>query len=922
MATESISTYLNEAPTPEKEFESVSALFNDAFSLASETVAKPLVNSAVLEPAGIVTHAVDGVAHQFGADPQLSKLIKPMDVATAPAFSTQWYLQGISSGLGAIVPYTIAGKTSGAVFRKAGSTLAIDGVAAALLKNEHAAFVVGAMAYDGIRPTRPGETHMGNAFGGASGFLVFGVGNSLAGKMKTSGERVLTRAVTGLVGADVQNVVSTGISQNRLPTMEEITAAGAGGAAMNMFLPPLQNAITKSLVARNSTRGGAWLDHYLSVEGHDSAVAQSPEMQGLVAKSPWTKVKVGTEYSDFNTRTDRVELSPNRNDVATIGRELSHLRMGAAEEPGFVLSAQLLAQGKSEAAWEAFRQQRTNQETNAQTSQNTINRDLSGSEILNPNNLKQEIGAWPAVGGVSYEQRWRQEFHQFQQSGGQWRPGMGVPTDAPAYLPESAKEAPSKPLSELSPEQRKAIADREIATQLVRDLQKDGYIAVFAGGAVRDKAMGLLPNDYDIATSAPPDRVQRLFAEKGYKVDEVGKQFGIINLVVDKDTQFEIASLRNDGNYTDGRRPDYVKFVASLYEDAARRDLTINAMFVDPTTGVTYDFFGGRADIANKQIRTVGDPSQRFAEDKLRMMRVPRFAARFGFSVEPGTKSALTEHAPEISTVAPERVAAELYSLFGTKRPIIGLDLMKETGLMKATMPEIDALDGPKAMQDPVWHPEGVVWNHTRKVVDILSDIPGPKATRFERILGGLSHDTGKLDTQKVWPDGGISNHGHDAVGAKIAKAMAKRLKLSNDETTHVVSLVELHMKMHQIDRMPNSELIPLLESPYIEDLKALQHADATGTGRADGMDRSKLQWITDKQRELTSEVPPAQRLFAKPIIDGDVLVGLGLKPSKRLGEIKNAAQTAQRNGLFQDSPQAMEWLFQNYPDLRPPSAG
>jgi putative nucleotidyltransferase with HDIG domain len=915
--------HADESPAkPAERPSALSAFVADASEFVGNAVVQPMVNTAILEPVHAAARLVDSAAGAVGYKTELGEATKPFELHEAVPYSGEWYVQSVASGLGSLVPYTIAGKTAGAALRNTGARLAIEGAAATLMKNEHVAFVAGAFAYDGLRATRPGETHLGNALGGAAGFIGFGASNSIAARMTNTGDRLAIRAIGGMAGADLHAVVSTAVAQNRWLTKEEAFSAAISGGTMNILLPTVQNAITKAAVGFSSKRNGAWADQYLKVAGHDHEVAQSPEMQQVLANNPWAKVKVGVDQINFDKTNNRVELPLARRDISVIGRELAHLGMGRAEEPGFQLAAQLLSSGKTEAAWEAFKQQRATQETGAHTSQHKINRDLNGQEVLSPDNLIREMGAWPAPNGVSYEQRWRQEFHQFQQTGGAWRPGT-APVTTEAYLPESARPLKTKPDHELTVDERKALSDRQVATELIKDLQKEGYIAVLAGGAVRDEAMGLIPHDYDIATSAPPDVVHGLFAQrKGMDVDAVGKQFGIINLRVDADTQFQIASLRNDGNYTDGRRPDYVRFVASLYEDGARRDLTINAMFSDPVTQTTYDFFGGLPDIAQKKIRTVGDASHRFNEDKLRMMRIPRFISRFeGFTVAPETAEAVTKHAPEINAVAPERVMQEFKTLMLTRNPGVGLDFMMDHGLMQATMPELAALRGPKAMQDPVWHPEGSTWNHSRMVLDKIVEMgPAPGRSKYELRMGGLFHDAGKPDTQRIWPDGGVSNHGHAAVGAKMFRQLGLRLKMPNSEINHIATLIDRHMDMHAVEAMRPSTLIPILEHPLFEDMRALQHADAMGTGRSDGITKSKFQFLGDKRQQFTEAVDPAQRLHAKPLVDGALLISMGMKPSARLGEVKTAALDAQRNGKITDAQTAQQWLLAQYKELRPPS--
>jgi poly(A) polymerase len=442
---------------------------------------------------------------------------------------------------------------------------------------------------------------------------------------------------------------------------------------------------------------------------------------------------------------------------------------------------------------------------------------------------------------------------------------------------------------------------RQLATELVRALQNKNHIAVFAGGSVRDEIMGKLPKDYDIATSASPDQVERLFQQMGHRVIPVGKAFGVINVVVDG-REFEIATLRTDGKYIDGRRPESVQFVGSLVEDAARRDLTINAMFKDPISGQIYDYFGGRNDIANGIIRAVGNPRERFAEDNLRMMRIPRFAARYsGFSVDPDTMAAIKSHSVSISGVSGERIREELRGILTAAEPVRGMQIMMNSGLMKEVLPEVYRLRGPKGRQDPDHHPEKTVWTHTKLVLNNL------RGGSFERMMGGLLHDVGKPDTQKFWPDGGISNHGHDARGAEITQEIAGRLRLSSQQQGQIIDLVRLHMMMHEVQNLRPAKLTGLLERADVLDLIELQHADAHGTYAA-RPERSQKEFLLAKLDELKQQ----GKLGAKPIVDGRALLAINLKPGPSFRLILDAARDAQREGEFSDGPGAERWLREN----------
>ncbi|MBA4077477.1 MAG: hypothetical protein C0508_20780, partial [Cyanobacteria bacterium PR.023] len=407
--------------------------------------------------------------------------------------------------------------------------------------------------------------------------------------------------------------------------------------------------------------------------------------------------------------------------------------------------------------------------------------------------------------------------------------------------------------------------------------------------------------DYDIATSATPDQVERLFLDQGYKVIPVGKAFGVINVVVNG-REFEIATLRSESTYSDGRRPDGVQFVSSLSADAARRDLTINAMFQDPVTGVIYDFHGGQHDLARRIIRSVGDPAERFSEDKLRMLRVPRFASKYeGFTVDPETMAALKANSFGIHAVSSERVRDEIKGMLTSSNPVRGMQIMMDSGLMKQVLPEVYKLRGPKGRQDPVWQPEGTVWTHTKLVLKNLT------GGNFERMMGGLLHDVGKPATQKFWPDGGISNHGHDAKGAEITQEIARRLKLSSNQQERISELVRLHMAMHEVTVMRPGKLTALLERPDVMDLIEIQHADATGSKNYD-VGRSHKEFLLQKLEELKE----AGKLGEKPLVNGHMLLNMNIKPGPHFKAVIEAAREAQREGDFTNQEGAQRWLDEN----------
>ena len=250
------------------------------------------------------------------------------------------------------------------------------------------------------------------------------------------------------------------------------------------------------------------------------------------------------------------------------------------------------------------------------------------------------------------------------------------------------------------------------ALTIVRTLQEAGHEAYFAGGCVRDRLRGVEPKDFDIATSARPDEVLKLYP----KGDRIGEHFGVI-LVRRDGFHFEIATFREDGSYGDGRRPDSVTFSTSE-ADAQRRDFTINGMFYDPVAGKLLDFVGGEVDLKAGLIRAIGDPLERFEEDYLRMLRAVRFATRFGFAIDALTWSGIEIVAPKIAQISPERIREELDRIWTSPNRVKGFDLLVASGLMAVALPEIMTLQG--CEQPPQWHPEGDVFVHTRLMLSLL----------------------------------------------------------------------------------------------------------------------------------------------------------------------------------------------------------
>ena len=433
----------------------------------------------------------------------------------------------------------------------------------------------------------------------------------------------------------------------------------------------------------------------------------------------------------------------------------------------------------------------------------------------------------------------------------------------------------------------------ETARTVVERLQKAGYEALYAGGCVRDTLLGLAPKDYDIATSARPEEVQRLFA----RTVPVGAHFGVV-LVLENGHEFQVATFRSDGVYLDGRHPEGVAY-STPEQDALRRDFTVNGMFFDPLRGEVIDYVGGRADLRERRLRAIGDPAARFAEDRLRLLRAVRFAATFGFEIDPGTWAALRENAAAIRVVSAERIREELIRIFVSPARVRGFDLLDSSGLMARILPEIEALKG--CEQPPQFHPEGDVYVHTRLMLELLP--PDAPATL---VFAVLFHDIGKPPTFTLDPaEGRIRFNGHDRVGAEMTARILERLRFSREESDAIVEAVANHMVFKDVQSMRVSRLKRFMARPHFAEELELHRVDcASSHGMLDN-----YEFLQRKQEEFASEplIPP-------PLVNGHDLIALGWKPGRKIGEILEAAQNRQLEGTLTTREQALEFIAKEYP--------
>jgi poly(A) polymerase len=429
------------------------------------------------------------------------------------------------------------------------------------------------------------------------------------------------------------------------------------------------------------------------------------------------------------------------------------------------------------------------------------------------------------------------------------------------------------------------------ARSIVRRLRGAGHVAYYAGGSVRDLLRGQIPKDIDVATEARPEEVQGLFS----RTYAVGAHFGVI-VVIENGFQFEVATFRSDGVYLDGRRPTEVHF-ATAEEDAARRDFTINGMFFDPEANEVIDFVGGRADLDARVIRAIGEPAQRFAEDRLRILRAVRFATVLMFEIEPSTWEAVVTHAPSINEISAERIRDELVRIFMSGKRVRGWDLLEASGLMGAILPEVAAMKG--CEQPPQFHPEGDVFTHTRIMLGLL-----PKEASLPLVFSVLFHDIGKPPTSSVDENGRIRFNGHDRLGAEMTEAVMQRLRFSRAEVDATVEAVRQHMVFKDVPNMRVAKLKRFMARPTFADELELHRVDCESShGMMDNYD-----FLRQKREEFANEpiIPP-------PLVRGDDLLALGLKPGPKIGEILEAVETRQLEGMLRNREDALEWVKREY---------
>ncbi len=464
-----------------------------------------------------------------------------------------------------------------------------------------------------------------------------------------------------------------------------------------------------------------------------------------------------------------------------------------------------------------------------------------------------------------------------------------------------------------------ADVEKSAAISIIRTLREHGHKAYLVGGCVRDILLGREPADYDVSTDATPDQVMRIFP----KTWAVGAQFGVVLVPMDDQISrypdfqisssgvtpaeadklanrahaIEVATFRSDGLYTDGRHPDQVTFSKEAKEDVQRRDFTINGLLLDPMTDEVLDYVGGQDDLRNHIIRTIGAPERRFGEDKLRMLRAIRFAARFEYEIDEQTFAAIQRLAPQIDQVSRERVRDELTKMLTEGHARRAFELLDSSGLLHEVLPEIEKMKGVE--QPPQYHPEGDVWVHTLMLLEQLK-AGCPRTLAW----GALLHDVGKPPTFRVAPDR-IRFDDHVDVGEAIATDICHRLRMSNDDTEQIVALVGNHMRFGDTFKMKPSTLKRFLRLPLFEEHLEMHRMDCLASHGNLAVHQFLVQKLADT---------PASEIRPQPLVTGHDLIEMGHPPGPRFREILTTIEDLQLEGRLTTREQALDYVRRELP--------
>jgi poly(A) polymerase len=431
------------------------------------------------------------------------------------------------------------------------------------------------------------------------------------------------------------------------------------------------------------------------------------------------------------------------------------------------------------------------------------------------------------------------------------------------------------------------MSPAQAAVEIVRRIQDAGFTAFWVGGCVRDLLLNRRPGDYDVATSALPDQIEGLFK----RTIPVGRKFGIV-VVVEGAHQFQVATFRAEADYRDGRHPEQVTFGDAI-ADAHRRDFTINGLFYDPVREQLHDWVAGEADLRSKLIRTIGSPEERFAEDHLRLLRAVRFAAQLGFEIEPQTLMAIQKQAPSIGNISAERIRDELIKLFSPPHAARGLRLLRDSGLLRHVLPELEATV--TCDQSPDFHPEGTVFEHILLMLKQMPDNSDPSLP-----WAVLLHDIAKPSTASRDPNtGSIHFYGHERLGEFMAREILERLRFPRKQIDEVAKAVRCHMQFKDAFEMRKSTLRRLLLRPTFPLELELHHLDCLGShGHLDVYD-----YLLASARELEQ-----QPEIGPPLLTGNDLIALGMRPGVTMVALLAEIREKQLQDELKTKAEAKKW--------------
>lgn len=426
---------------------------------------------------------------------------------------------------------------------------------------------------------------------------------------------------------------------------------------------------------------------------------------------------------------------------------------------------------------------------------------------------------------------------------------------------------------------------------MIKTIRERGFDIYIVGGAVRDLVLNRLPGDIDMVTTAHPDDIKNIFPD----AEMVGACFGVV-LVKHNGLVFELATCREERLYSDGRRPDEVRFTTDFRQDVLRRDFTVNAMLYDPVRGAVVDYVGGLPDLRDRVIRAIGNAAERFSEDYLRMLRAIRFAAKLEFQIHPEAWQAICDMADKTGLIAAERVRGELESMLVGSDPARAMELLKASRILRLWLPEVDALAGVE--QHPVYHPEGDVWQHTMLM---LKNAAKPCSAEFAWSI--LLHDIGKKPTFELGEDNIPHFYGHEACGAEMIGSIAQRLRFSRELADTVEHAVRWHMRFASVMEMREAKLKRLMAEKYFAMELELHKLDCQCSN---GL-TATYEFLLQKLKKMENcKLPP-------PLLNGDDLIKLGFVPGREFKAILDAVMDAQLEKRLKSKAEAVEWVKKEF---------